>query len=196
MNIVIRTVGDRTIVRPDTTWEKNSDDFFPPDFVDLVSWSPVMFARVSKPGRSVGPQFARRYYDSIGFGLLLYPENLIDGSSEGYATASCLDHTSYLPVPLFNLATAASADNRFTVRKDGRELFSISPGDPLRESVIGISLIEKLIVETTRMVYIRKGDFVAAELCPRKKLLSRDEPPARITASFCDNTVLDFEIRY
>ena len=101
MNIIVKTSSGHITVRPDTTWEKDNEDFYPPEFVDELTYSPVLFARILKPGRSVGRKFASRYYDSIGFGVLLYPENMLDGTPEGYAQAICLDHTSFLPSPMF-----------------------------------------------------------------------------------------------
>ena len=196
MNIVLKTAGGRTIVRPDTTWEKNSGDFFPPDSVDNVTWTPVMFLRCAKPGRCIGRRFIPRYYDSLGFGMLLYPENMIDGSEEGFATASCLDHTSSLPIPLFPLQAAGDKANCFSVLKDGAQIFICRPGEASPAGTVGLPMMESVLEETSRMVYLRKGDFIAAELLRRSLLLSRGESPARVTATFCGSTVLDFEIRF
>ena len=57
MNIIVRTYGGHYVTRPDTTWEKDNEDFFPPDFTESFEWTPVVFARVCKPGRSVGARF-------------------------------------------------------------------------------------------------------------------------------------------
>jgi len=96
---IVKTYSGRVIVRPDTSWEKDNEDFYPQDFVDRISFTPVVFARICKPGKSIGIKFAERYYDGINCGILLYPEDLIDGSAEGFACASCIDHTSFLPFP-------------------------------------------------------------------------------------------------
>ena len=58
MNIPVITVSGKVIVRPDTTWERDNEDLYLPDFVNSLSWTPVFFARVSKPGRWIGPAFA------------------------------------------------------------------------------------------------------------------------------------------
>ena len=101
MNIIVKTFGGNVIVRPDTTWEKDNEDIYPQDFIETLSFTPVLFARISKPGKSVGLRFASRYYDSANYGLLLYPENLLCGGEEDFACASCIDHTSFLPAPLY-----------------------------------------------------------------------------------------------
>ena len=72
MNIIVKTFVGNVIVRPDTTWEKDNEDIYPQDFIETLSFTPVLFARISKPGKSVGLRFASRYYDSANYGLLLY----------------------------------------------------------------------------------------------------------------------------
>ena len=146
MNILVKTSTGRVIVRPDTTWERDNEDFYPPEFVDAISASRVLYVHVSKPGRSVSAKFAERYYDGFGRGVLLYPECLMDGSEEGYACASCMDHTSFLP----------------GVYADKAQL-----SDSERAEVC--STIELV----TRFCYIRTGDLIAIELAPRKLLCRR-----------------------
>lgn len=164
MNIVILTHSGRVTVRPDTTWEKDWEDFFVPDFVDCLTWTPVTFARVSRPGKSIGPRFAERYFENIGHGVLLYPENLIDGSPEGYACASCLDHTSFLPGTL--LPKSRCSGGEFSVCRDGEEIF--------RDSGMALEKMEEALSEVSRFCYLRTGDLVAVELQRRSLLCSRE----------------------
>lgn len=173
MNIVVRTYSGKYIVRPDTTWEKDSEDFFPPEFVNALTLSPVLVARVLKPGRSVGERFAERYYDFVGFGALLYPEDMLEGSAEGFACASCLDHTSFIPAPSFSAAQIEG--QKVKVVKNGSEvLFDL-------EGISGVKeMIAKAIAEATRFIYIRTGDLIAIELAPRGPVASREEGTAEI----------------
>ena len=172
MNIVVLSASGKVFVRPDTTWERDSEDFYVPEFIDSVSFTPVFFARVSKPGRSVSEKFAGRYFDGLGFGVLLYPENLLDGSEEAFACASCVDHTSFLPFPVLAKGTP-STDG--TVSKDGTEAF--------REVLPAEDAILKAIAEVTRFCYIRTGDIIAIELSSRQPLCSRTESKASVTTS-------------
>lgn len=178
MNIIVRTNSGRYIVRPDTTWEKDNEDFFPPEFVRELSFSPVVFARICKPGRSVGQNFASRYYDLMGFGVLLYPHGMIDGSEEGFAAASCLDHTSFLPSPTESREEFCSSDS-FEIRclkgNSGTCIF--------RHSGFMTSDMEKAIAEATRFIYIRTGDLIAVELAPREALCKAEDGTVRVTGS-------------
>lgn len=172
-------------MRPDTTWEKDNEDFYPPEFVDELTYSPVLSARILKPGRSVGRKFASRYYDSVGFGVLLYPENMLDGTPEGYAQAICLDHTSFLPTPMFQ-PQRLEEDGRLSLFRNEVELFTFD-----RPS---LNMIEDALVEATRLLYIRTGDLIAVELAPRKPLTIRPDVSSHITGTFDNNEIIDFQI--
>lgn len=172
-------------MRPDTTWEKDNEDFYPPEFVDELTYSPVLSARILKPGRSVGRKFASRYYDSVGFGVLLYPENMLDGTPEGYAQAICLDHTSFLPTPMFQ-PQRLEEDGRFSLFRNEVELFTFD-----RPS---LNMIEDALVEATRLLYIRTGDLIAVELSSRTPLTTRNNAITNITGTFGQDKVLDFQI--
>lgn len=172
-------------MRPDTTWEKDNEDFYPPEFVDELTYSPVLFARILKPGRSVGRKFASRYYDSVGFGVLLYPENMLDGTPEGYAQAICLDHTSFLPTPMFQ-PQRLEEDGRFSLFRNEVELFAFDHPS--------LNMIEGALVEATKLLYIRTGDLIAVELSDRKPLTNRTDSVTHITGTFGQDKVLDFQI--
>lgn len=185
MNIALKTSSGRIVMRPDTTWERANADVYLPEFVDRVSWSPVVFARLTRAGRSVGRRFASRYYDSAGFGVLLYPEDMIDGSPEGYAEASCIDHTSFLPDVLFGPEELDSG-GLFTVTKDGAEIYSaVSPGR---------AALEDAIPPVTSRIYIRTGDLLAVEIAPRSPLTSRAEGNVTLKGCFGKTPVLDFRV--
>ena len=94
MNIIVKPYGgDLCYCRPDTTWERENKDFYSPECVNEIYWTPVVFARVSKAGKCVGRKFVERYYDGIGCGMLMYcstsgsEEN--SGDPRNPATAGC-----------------------------------------------------------------------------------------------------------
>ena len=111
MIIIVKTAAGSIITRPETSWERNGTDFYPQEFIEAAACTPVVYARIGKSGRSVAARFAGRYYDSFGYGALLYPENLLDGSPESIACASCIDHSSYLAGPLFGEVCGVSPES-------------------------------------------------------------------------------------
>jgi len=146
VNIIVRTYGGAIIVRPDTTWSRNNDDYYVPEFVDEISWSPVLCVRISRLGKFIGEKFASRYYDGAGKGVLLYPENLLDGSPESFASAQILDRTSCIVLPEGDVSILGEEDK---------------------------ALIDKTLSEASRVARVRAGDILAVELAPRERLCDR-----------------------
>lgn len=191
MNIIVRTASGKYIVRPDTTWEKDNEDLYLPEFVDGVSYTPVLFARICKPGRSIGRNFAARYYDSVNYGVLLYPENILDGCEEAFACASCLDHTSFLPFPLQDRNCLDSeAQFNLSIRKgNGNEM-------QFRHNSSSAAMIESAIAEATRFIYIRSGDLIAIELQAREMAGSRADGRLEFRGNCFGQAALGFDLIY
>lgn len=183
MNIIVKTSEGKCMVRPDTTWEKDAEDLYLPEFVNEVSYTPVLFARISKPGRSVSARFAQRYYDSVGYGVLLYPEDMMDGSEAGFACASCLDHTSFLSAPFF---APDALGSRYELQAGGKAVFSHDSGNA--------QMIEQAIEQATRFIYIRTGDLICIELQKRGHLVSRRDSEILISPAFAGRNLGDFRI--
>lgn len=183
MNIVTRTYNGSVVVRPDTTWKRGNDDFYAPEFVEELSAAPVFFVRICKAGRSVSAKFADRYFDSVGAGLLLYPENLIGSSPEGFATACCLDRTTFLTYPEMDKALAGS---ELKILVD-ESVFFEGP-TCCQEDVL------KAIEDVSMYCYLRTGDYVAIELAQRKHICSRAKERTAVDGTFCDNDTLHFSI--
>lgn len=186
MNIVVKTSGDKVFVRPDVTLERNSEDLYVPEVVSSLSYTPVLYARLCRPGKSIAAKFADRYYDSFNYGILLYADDLIDGSPEGFACSSCLDHTSFLPLTFYNKVVLGQETNVFELKADGAVLYSASAPGP--------SFIEEAIEKASAYVPVRTGDVLAIELCERKPLCSRELDSMQIEESFCENELLNFKI--
>lgn len=183
MNIVVLTSSGKVVVRPDTTWKRGNEDYFAPGFVESLSASPAVFVKVSKPGRCVAEKFADRYFDAVAAGVLLYPENLIDGSPEGFATACCLDRTTYMTFPENPLPDLGSP---YSLRFNSRELYC--------GETVSSDAVRKAVEKVTAFCYIRTGDYIAIELSPRKTIITRGDDPVEIQGSFCGNDTLKFRI--
>ena len=166
MNITVMTRSGRCYCRPDTTWEREDKDLFSPDSVNSFLYTPVLFARICKAGKCVGRKFAERYYESAGYGLLLYAGDLMDGSPLSIASASCLDHTSVLPSAMSARTALENAQEPFILYKDGKEIF--------RSGKTDTGMIESAISEASSFVSLRIGDMIATELAEPAALADRE----------------------
>ena len=189
MNIVVKPYGGGfSYCRPDTSWERENRDLYTPDRIDRWDWAPIVFVRISKTGKCVGRKFASRYYDAFGFGALLYVGS-VEGATPDAAAASCADHTSVLPFPLYNLAVLEGPDNMFKVFRNDEEIYG-------RDCSEVQAAIEEAICSSSEFVSLRTGDIVAVELAPKTTLASRAEGEMQFKATFCENEAFGFKILF
>lgn len=147
--------------RPDSTLTRNQEIYYLPDFVESVSFSPILHFRCSSPGKSVEERFAHRYVDSFGYGILLYPELSGRITENREFISSALDFTSIIPLGTHPISDYGSFPSfkpaRVTVNG---HLVAENPPHPsydrIREMISGI----------TRYVSTRTGDFISYELLP------------------------------
>lgn len=196
MNIVVETAKGFTVVRPDTTWERYNRDFYVPDYVAGLYWTPVVYATVIRPGKFIKQDFAHRYLSPAAYGVLFYPvENRADGSMadpEQFAQACCLNHSSFLPSP-FPDDSWSIPNDAFALTIDGAEAFATS----LDPTPFLFGALER----ASQRVLLRNGDLLALELQPRQLLASGCEPapgnaPVRFVGRYANafNPILDFQV--
>ncbi len=185
MNIIVKPYGSNVCYcRPDTTWERENKDFYSPECVNEIHWAPILFVRISKAGKCIGGKFASRYYDAFGFGALMYIGDLMPC----LASASCADHTSLLPFPLYNPIVLENEENIYDVRKNDESIFNISGGSALKAE------IETAICEASRLTSLRIGDFVAIELAQVSPLASRTDGTTSFKATYCENDLYGIKL--
>lgn len=185
MNIIVSVFGTGThCVRPDTTLERESEIFYIPGNITELSYVPVMFVRACKAGKHVGEKFAERYYDCGGFGILLYGENLIrEAGPAGFAMASSMDRTSYLPMPMYGRDVLANSGNIFTAGTDScPEAFVCRAGT---------EKINAAIPQVTALTSVRTGDIIAVETGLRKPVLAGET----ITGCLNGETVISITVK-
>lgn len=185
MNIVIKRGEGGIYCRPDTTLERENRDFYCPDEMGGLSYSPVIFARISKTGKWISSKFVDRYYDSVGFGIMIYDSSLLDGSIDSIASASCYDHSSLLP--------------QETVNKDdlingGVQIFKNT--DSIYRTITEemAERLEKAICEVSAKVSLRIGDIVALELTSIAHLADKDETKLSLKILFNEKTLLESNV--
>lgn len=187
MNIIVSLFGSNGTdycFRPDTTLEKESFDYYIPDGVSELTYSPVLFVRLCRAGKAIGEKFAGRYYDSGGFGVLLYGESIIgSGAAAGLSMASSLDKTSLLPFPLIDKDVLEKSGNIFSLSVNERSVnehsvneHSVNERSANERSLNGngtfachpdFAGIPEILHRISLRTSLRTGDIVAVELGER-----------------------------
>jgi hypothetical protein len=187
MNILVKPYGSNLFYcRPDTTWERENKDFYSPECVNEISWTPVVFARICKAGKCIGEKFVDRYYDSFNFGVLMYCK--VEGTDSEAILSAYADHTSILPHPLYN-PVVLEGGNKFTVQRNGDAIYQC--GEKMTD--VKRQLIEA-ICKASELTSLRIGDFVAVELTPGQHLSSRTDAETTFSATYCENEIFSFKI--
>ena len=210
MNIIVKPYDSGLCCcRPDTTWERENKDFYSPECVKEVLWTPVVFARVAKAGKCIGRKFVERYYDGVGCGMLMYckvSDPAVTCSNPPYHDiTSCADHTSILPMPLYD-PVILEDENVFEVIRNGEPLVALTSNAttvisaeaatsvmPTRRSEWR-HLLEETICNASQLTSLRIGDFVAVELAPVSLLGSREDKEVSIKGIFCENETFHFRM--
>lgn len=186
MNIAVLTAEGKVVVRPDTTRIKDTEDAYLPEFVNRVDWSPVIYTKIVKSGKSIQEKFAQRYFETFNVGVLLFPADLIDGSEQGYACASCLDHTSALNLQISDENKENLGVNKIVITYNNNVIFSDFQNIEQR--------ITQAITEVTKFCWLRVGDLLAVELQPRKELLRRGADTPTLSGSINGKEMLVFKV--
>ena len=183
MNIIVKPYGsDISYCRPDTTWERENRDFYSPECVNEILYAPVVFARVSKAGKCIGKKFASRYYDGVGCGMLMYCR------LTALPVTSCADHTSILPMPLYNPVVLEDG-KEFMIMKDGSIHSVISSEDGEWKNIL-----ENALCKASELTSLRIGDIVAVELAPTTGLATREDKEVSVKGIFCENEIFNFRM--
>ena len=193
MNIIVKPYGsDLCCCRPDTTWERENKDFYSPECVNEIYWTPVVFARISKAGKCIGRKFVERYYDGIGCGMLLYCGTSFEGSAGLMKLSEVVDKSSILPHPLFQPL----------VLEDEKEFIVSCQLDAQDDAALSHNVIlsgakdqlEEALCKASELTSLRIGDFVAVELRELQKLASREDGSIAVKGEFCEKAIFSFNI--
>ncbi len=97
MNIITVPYGSEDFYsRPDTSLNRDSNDYFCPEQVTELAASVFIYAKAIKAGKCVSAKFAGRYYSVIGKGIQLIANNLIGNTQCSWWTAHSLDNSTFI----------------------------------------------------------------------------------------------------
>ncbi len=139
MNIITVPYGSKGFyVRPDTSLNRDSNDYFCPEEITELAAAVFVYAKAVKAGKSVSAKFAPRYYTSVGTGIhFSAPQMAENNGPECWWIANSLDNSTFLV------------------------------GDETEAANFPADIIEKInaAFETaSKYVSFRTGDYIAVEI--------------------------------
>lgn len=137
MNIItVPYYSNLFYIRPDTTLNRDSNDYFCPDYVKEITITHFTYIKIERAGKSILSKFAKRYYKSKGYGLFLNATKLSindDGNLLECSVSRSLDNTTYY-----------SQSQDYNAETDEQDF-------------------DKTLENITRYISIRTGDMIAIE---------------------------------
>lgn len=190
MNFLIRTNEGEAVARPDSTRNKDKGELFVHPDINTVGYTPVVYARLCKTGKMIGGEFAQRYYDAVAFGVLLYPSpDSDDAVSFRRDTGAIHDKSSLLPLEMYSPMCLENSGKVFSIELDGENIY--------RCNTLGLkATIADALVCCSSHTTIHKGDLVISELEGIAPLHRRNDGDCRLTADFCEEEIIDIELKF
>lgn len=169
MNIITTTYNSNFFyVRPDISLNRDSNDYFCPDDITDITVAPFIYIRMDKAGKSVQAKFASRYYSSIGYGLNITAQSLIDEKyPQSFLMANSLDNSTIVS----QLSTSDKLDSASVLQErlkiDGMKAEAVYMDrecTPEKSLSFLEELFNKKIEIISRLTSFKTGDYIAIEI--------------------------------
>ncbi len=141
-------------LKPDTALLRNNQPFFYPDFTKDVRATLALVLRINRLGRSIGKQFAARYFDAVGVGMDIVAYDLLQQCEQLHLPADCARSFDYAaPIgPDFVSITKNIVDYNLQLFHNGAALQAAAP--LLAHSP------EEIIAHISQFLTLKIGDYL------------------------------------
>ncbi len=163
MNIITIPYGSHSYyIRPDTSWNKDRNDYFCPDNIEELVAVPFIYARMDRAAKAVAVKFAPRYYTITGYGIrLIAPAMIIPGKPESWWLANSLDMSTYMSEGV----EKSKADEVIEIIKNYAHCNEYLSADLLTEK------INTSIESVSKYTSLKTGDYIINDLLPDNSLI-------------------------
>lgn len=143
-------------MKPPTALLKDNKDFYHPSFSENIHFEVELVIKIKKNGRSIQPQFARRYYDEIGLGIDFTARDIQEkakAKGHPWEKAKAFDFSAVISdfIPLETSALETGIE--FHLEKNGEEVQVGTSKDMLFD-------IDTLICHLSQYFTLQTGDLI------------------------------------
>lgn len=152
-------VPDEPVIfdKPETALLLNDAPFYYPDFSQDIHHEIELVLRISKEGKNIAPEFAHRYYDSIGLGIDFTARDLqAKAKAKGLPWTLAKAFNGSAPIGKVFKPVAAFADLKdisFGLRVNGEERQRGNSG-------MMIHSFDAIVSYISRYILLKKGDLI------------------------------------
>ncbi len=172
--ITFRNGGQEYFIRPDTSINRERNNYFCLDSIKTLSAVPCIWIKCNKSGKSISSKFAQRYYAVIGYGIRLINNIPEESSFSDKYLANSLDNTWYISkeFPIEQIEQFIQELSRLNIE------ISIKNAETFRENINAlttniktinsfqevISLFGDLIQHSSKYTSLKTGDYISYDL--------------------------------
>ena len=144
-------------LKPDTALLRNNQPFFYPDFTTELHANISLILKINRLGRSIAENFAARYFDSIGLGITLMANDILNMCHQcnlPWETAHCFDYSASISPDFVKVETIEN------IRSIS---FALSANGTIKieSSVTGIPFtFEQIIGYISKYITLKVGDYI------------------------------------
>lgn len=169
--------------RPDSTLIRDLSVYYLPDQVQALLATPVLSIRMRRPGKAIATRFAERYWESFGFGLLLYPQLWDTEAPHREFIENAMDFTSLIPLKTVSM-DQYPAQQLPTYQINGQQW-------PASLQYPDLNTCAERLSEVSHYCSLRIGDLLLWELDTPRPLAVGD----RLDATWQEDRLWQLEIR-
>lgn len=158
MNLItIKNNGEFFYTTPDTSLNRDSKDYFCPEYADEFAVVCFYYVRIEKNAKAVTEKYANRYISGFGYGIKMEAVNI--GGKDNpyrYSMASALDNTIYI-------SRCITQEEFAGLRPD----LKINNINIKQNNIIPVESVinsyQKVIANITNISTLRSGDIILFE---------------------------------
>jgi len=196
MNLIIaKDLNKGFIFRPDSSLIRNQSEYYIPDYVENLSFAPVLCVKVFKPGKAISSKFILRHIDTFNYGVILYPElkkNILNSASEfeKFTVVNSLDYSTVIPLtgfPFFEYSAHRSKYKEISTDEYNNpiddnffRLYVNGHNSTYRLDLPNKEFIFDKISEISKFYSLKIGDFILFELSKKNDITSNQQLIAKI----------------
>ncbi|MFA6676596.1 MAG: hypothetical protein WCS34_03275 [Bacteroidales bacterium] len=207
MNLIIaKDINKGFLFRPDSSLVRNQSEYYIPDYIESLSFAPVLCVKVFKPGKAISPKFILRHIDTFNYGVLLYPDlkkDVMNSASEfeKFTVVNSLDYSTIIPLtgfPFFEYSAHRSKYKEVSPLEQNEPIkdnfFRLFVNGHIKNTILNLpdkEFIFDKISEISKYYSLKIGDFILFELAPKSSI----NPDQQLIAKIGNDIVINFIVK-
>ncbi len=170
MNIITSLYGGKEyFIRPDTSINKDSNDYFCPETIESFAAVPCIWVKAVKPGKHVKARFANRYYNLVGYSVRFIANTPDNCTHAQWYLSNVINSTFTLSKGVSNEQVSEiieKINSPLNILEGGVNNSYIIENNPIINSNDFTSIMGEVIENCSIYTFFKIGDYITYDLIP------------------------------